>query len=244
MVGQKLVPWYTDGVPSVMNHIVYSDCRPNQNGLGKTCNMNYVSNDTPAKLVVQTPKMYAPFGAKEWEAKEPNKLPKWDLVLNFKGNSIMMSTFTDLIKAIDESNITHAFNNQESFFSEKGKSRDIIADRYSSLYNSKDSKYDPKLNTKLDVRNGQFNGQIYDANENIQTIEYVTAQSYVQALIEFGSLWVVDKRFGMTIRSIQLMVHKQDQIDKLSIVPMDTDEDIKTHFQNDQLSEEEIDESE
>ena len=239
MVGQKLVAWQTEGIDSVLRNIEYGECRPNQNGLGKSCNMNFIDNGTPTKLVVQTPKMYAPFGAKEWEAKEAGKAPKWDLVLNFKGNSVMMKSFTDLIKALDEANITHAFENQETFFNEKGKSRDIISDRYAAMYNTKDPKYDPKLGTKLDVRQGQYQGQVYDAQENLHPIDYVTAQCYVQALVEFGSLWVVDKRFGMTIRTIQLMVHKQEQINTLAITPMDTDEDPATHVHDDQNNYEE-----
>ena len=229
MVGQKLVAWHNEGNEAILSNIAYGECRPNQNGLGKACNMNFMDNGTPAKLIVQTPKMYAPFGAKEWEAKEPGKAPKFDLVLNFKGNSAMMTQFTELIKHIDEANITYAFDNQEAFFGEKGKSRDIIADRYSTLYNIKDPKYDPKLNTKLDVRQGNYQGQVYDTNATVQPLEYVTPQCYVQALIEFGSMWVVDKRFGMTVRTIQMMVHKQEQITGLAITHMDTDEDPSHH---------------
>jgi len=191
--------------------------------------MNFIDNGTALKLIVQTPKMYAPFGAKEWEPKESGQSSKWDLILNFKGNSSMMTSFTDLIKQIDEANITYAFENQEAFFNEKGKSRDIIADRYSNMFNTKDTKWDPKLCTKLDVRQGNYNGQVYDANAVLKSLDYVTPQCYVQGLIEFGSLWVVDKRFGMTVRTIQMMVHKQEQITGLAITPMETDEDPSQH---------------
>jgi hypothetical protein len=229
MVGQKLVAWQTEGNEAVIGNIAYGECRPNQNGLGKSCNMNFMDDGTPSRLIIQTPKMYAPFGATEWEAKEPSNAPKWALVLNFKGNSTMMAQFTELIKLIDEANITYAFENQEAFFNEKGKSRDIIADRYSNIFNNKDPKYDPKLNTKLDVRQGTYQGQVYDAKAALQPLEYVTGQCYVQALIEFGSMWVVDKRFGMTVRTIQMMVHKQEAITGLAITPMETDEDPSMH---------------
>ena len=231
MVGQKLVAWHIDGIEAVIGNIAYGECRQNQSGLGKSCNMNFMDNGTPSRLIVQTPKMYAPFGAKEWEAREPGKAPKWDLVLNFNNNSVTMTQFTELIQQIDEANITFAFENQEAFFNEKGKSRDIIADRYSNIFNNKDTKYDPKLNTKLDVRQGTYQGQVYDSKAELQPLEYVTAQCVVQALIEFGNMWVVDKRFGMTVRTIQMMVHKQEAITGLAITPMDTDEDplMNTH---------------
>ena len=143
-----------------------------------------------------------------------------------------MTSFTNLIKGIDELNITYAFENQEAFFGETGKSRDIISDRYSPLYNVKDPKYDPKLSTKLDVRQGQYQGQVYDSSEQLVGLDYVTGHSYVQALVEFGAMWVVDKRFGMTLRTIQMMVHPQEQIKTLSITPMETDEDPSTHTHN------------
>ena len=236
MVGQKLVAWQTEGLDAVLRNLMYGECRLKQSGLGQSCSMSVQDNGTPAKLVVQTPKMYAPFGVKEWEAKEPGKAPKYDLVLNFKGSSAMMVMFKQLIMAIDEANVTYAFENQESFFGEKGKSRDIIADRYSNIFNVKDTKYDPKLSTKLDVRHGQYHGQVYNKEGKDETLEYVTPQCYVQALVEFGSLWVVDKRFGMTVRTIQMMVHKQEQINSLAITPMDTDEDPASHASFDDAS--------
>ena len=67
MSGQKLVAWHTEGVEKVLNNLAYGECRPNQSGLGKSCAMNFIDNGTPTKLVVQTPKMFAPFGVKEWE---------------------------------------------------------------------------------------------------------------------------------------------------------------------------------
>ena len=228
---QKLVSWQNDGIPSVLNHLGYGECRPNATGQGKSCQMNYLDNGTQARLVVQTPKMFAPFGAKEWEAREPGGRPKWDLVLAFKGNSPMMQMFAELIKQIDEANITYAHENQEAFFGDKGKSRDIIMDRYTPLFKP-NAKYDPKLSTKLDIRNEQYTGQVYDNHETMQNLSYVTPMCYVQALIEFCPMWVVDKRFGQTVRTIQMVVHRQEQISQLVIKPMETDEDTNTHTHN------------
>lgn len=232
MSGQKLVAWHTEGVEKVLNNLAYGECRPNQSGLGKSCAMNFIDNGTPTKLVVQTPKMFAPFGVKEWEG-QADRPSKWDLVLSFKGTSPMMAEFEKLLKKIDDANVTHVYENQETFFGEKGKSRDIIADRYSPLFNTTNVKYEPKLTTRLDVRNTRYTGQIFDSEARPQELGFVTPMCYVQALIEFGPLWLVDKRFGQTVRSIQMMVHKQEQICGLAITPMETDEDPSTHTHND-----------
>lgn len=224
MSGQKLVSWQKDGVGCVLQNIAYGECRPNQTGLGRSCSMNYVEGSCQSRLVVQTPKMYVPFGAKEWEARESGKPNKWDLVMSFKGNTVPMNMFSQLIQAIDEANVTYAYENQEAFFSEKGKSRDIILDRYTPIYNNSNPKYEPKLGTRLDFRNGAYTGQVYDPSGVQQDIDFVTPHCYVQALVEFGSLWVADKRFGQTIRTIQMMVHKQDTIRTLAITPMELDD--------------------
>lgn len=229
MSSQKLVNWQNNGIENVLNNLAYGECKPNVSGMGKSCTVNFIDNGTPCRLVIQTPKMFAPFGAKEWEPREPGKPSKWDLVLSFKGSSPMMSDFTKLLQAVDEANITHAFENQEAFFGEKGKSRDIIQDRYTPLVNNTNPKYEPKLTTKLDVKNGEYTGMVFDQHRQLQDLNYLDKMSYVQALVEFGSMWVVDKRFGQTIRTIQMMVHRQEQIRELAITPMDTDEDISTH---------------
>lgn len=225
MSGQKLIVWQNEGIDAVLKHLSYGECRPNQSGLGKSCAMNYSDDGTPHRLVVQTPKMYSPFGAKEWEAQDPTRAPKWDLVLSFKGSSSRLAEFAKLLQAIDDANVSHVHANQEVFFGEKNKSRDIIQDRYSPLYNASNAKYEPKLTTRLDVRQGSFMGQVYDRSETLQSLEYISPHCYVQTLIEFGPLWVVDKRFGQTVRTIQVMVHKQEQINSLAIVPMDMDDE-------------------
>eukprot|EP00965_Chrysotila_dentata_P221106 6192199-Pleurochrysis_carterae.AAC.1 len=78
-MSQKVVPWHKDGIHAVLDNISYGECRANPSGMGKSCNMVFKDNGTPCRLVCQTAKMFAPFGAKEWEAKEPGKPPKWDL---------------------------------------------------------------------------------------------------------------------------------------------------------------------
>jgi len=229
MSSQKLVNWQQVGIDGVLNNLAYGECKLNMSGMGKSCTVNFVDAGTPCRLVCQTPKMFAPFGAKEWEAKEPGKPSKWDVVLSFKGTSPSMLNFTKLMQAIDEANVTHAYENQEAFFGEKGKSRDIIQDRYTPLVNNSNPKYEPKLTTKLDFKNGEYSGMVFDQHSKLQDINYLDKMSYVQALIEFGSMWVVDKRFGQTVRTIQMMVHRQEQIRELAITPMETDEDLSTH---------------
>eukprot|EP00965_Chrysotila_dentata_P034066 1134630-Pleurochrysis_carterae.AAC.1 len=89
-MSQKIVRWDKDGIHAVLDNISYAKCRANPSGVGKSCNMVFNDNGTPCRLVCQTAKMFAPFAAKEWEAKEPGKPPKWDLVMSFKGTSPRM----------------------------------------------------------------------------------------------------------------------------------------------------------
>lgn len=203
--------------------------------MGRSCLQSHILKGVPAKLVLQTPKMQAPFGAKEWESNDPQKPSKWDLVLSFKGAGGQMQAFQELLRAVDEANVTHAFENQDTFFGEKNKAREIIQDRYTSLLNATNQKYEPKLTTKLDVKNGQYSGRVFDNQSVEQDLKFLDRGSYVQALIEFGPLWVVDKRFGQTVRTIQMMVHRQEQIRELAIVPM-ADEDDAQAVQDDGIT--------
>lgn len=228
---QKLVSWQKDGIGAVTENMTYGECKLNASGMGKACSFGTADNGVSAKVVVQTPKLFAPFGAKEWESQDPSRPNKWDMVLSFKGETPQQKLFQALLEAIDEANVTHAFKNQEAFFGETGKSREIIQDRYTPLVNKSNLKYEPKLNTKLDMKNGVYTGQVFDSAGGVQSLAYLEKLSYVQALVEFGSLWVVDKRFGQTVRSIQIMVHRQETIRDLAIVP-DENEDPVTNTAN------------
>lgn len=171
--------------------------------------------------------MFAPFGFNHYPAETENGYDKYSIALTFKGDSPRMQEFLSLMRAIDAANVEMAFQNQEDLFGEKGKSRDIIEDRYNRIVNHKNEKYEPRMTGKLQFRGGYYTGLIFDDSVPPQevSLSYIGQEkSSVVALIELGPIWIADKKFGQTINAIQMKVFKQKNIMHHAITddPMDT----------------------
>lgn len=227
MMSQEIVAW-PGATESILGSLRYSQARQNSSGKGKTVSVAYQTGEgTNAKAVLQTPKMYAPFGFNHYPAEDPGGYDKYSVAMTFKGDSPRMLEFLSLLRAIDTANVEVAFQNQEDFFGEKNKSRDIIEDRYNQVVNHKNTKYEPRMTGKLPFRNGNYTGLVFDDASPPKEVglSYVGKEkSSVIALIELGPLWIADKKFGQTINVIQLKVYKQQAIlhNAIKDDPMDT----------------------
>lgn len=227
MMSQEIIDW-PGATEDIVSRLRYSQARLNSSGKGKTVSVAYQINEgINAKAVLQTPKMFAPFGYNYYPAENENGYDKYSIALGFKGDSPRMQEFLNLMRAIDQANIEMAFQNQEDLFGEKNKSRDIIEDRYNKIVNHKNDKYEPRFTGKLQVKQGIYNGLIFNDSTPPQevTLSYIgNDKSSIIALIELGPIWIADKKFGQTINAIQMKVFKQQTILHHAIKddPMDT----------------------
>jgi hypothetical protein len=227
MMSQQIVEW-PGATENILHSLRYSQARLNSSGKGKTVSVAYqMSDGSNAKPVFQTPKMFAPFGFNHYAAETENGYDKYSIALTFKGDSPRMQEFLGLMRAIDAANVEMAFQNQEDLFGEKGKSRDIIEDRYNKIVNHKNDKYEPRMTGKLQFRNGNYTGLIFNDSAPPQEVglSYIGQEkSSIVALVELGPIWIADKKFGQTINAIQMKVFKQQNIMHNAIKddPMDT----------------------
>merc|ERR1712050_33879 len=227
MMSQEIVEW-PGATDQILRSLRYSQARLNSNGKGKTVSVAYqMSNGNNCKPVLQTPKMFAPFGFNRYAADTETGYDKYSIALTFKGDSPRMQEFLSLMRAIDAANVEMAFQNQEDIFGDKGKSRDIIEDRYSKIVNHKNEKYEPRMTGKLQFMNGNYTGLIFNDSVPPEAVglAYIGQEkSSIVALIELGPIWIADKKFGQTVNAIQMKVYKQQNIMHNAIKddPMDT----------------------
>lgn len=232
MLSQEIVKWSCDsaeGVPlsTLITGLRVGDIRNNASGKGKNVPVawNNVKGNN-VKLVLQTPKMYAPFGISEFRnPQRPEEKPSYKLPLAFKGETERMKAFMELMKAVDEWCVQTAYENQTAWFGETGKSRDIIEDRYNRHVTQKNPRYEPKISPKMDFRNDTFQGFIF--NNDVPPVQvppsYVSNGDSVIALIEFGSFWIADKSFGQHLKVVQIKTFKVQSIMSHAIVDEDGD---------------------
>lgn len=223
-MAQEIVQWKTQEIGDVVSRLRYSQPRLNASGKGKSVSVAYHTEAAAnARPVFQTPKMYAPFGVSSFTPEDGGYV-KFTLPLSFKTDATR--PFLDLLRAVDEYNIQAAFENQEAWFGDKGKAREIIEDRYTRLVQHKDERYEPRFTGKLDFRNNEYQGLVFDDSTppKRMTLDYLEKACTVIALVEFGPMWIVDKRFGQTVRVIQAKVFKMRSLTENAIVDDDGDD--------------------
>eukprot|EP00966_Prymnesium_polylepis_P050297 1164150-Prymnesium_polylepis.1 len=104
-----------------------------------------------------------------------------------------------MLHAIDQAVIDYVFKYQETVLGVTGKSREIIADRYSAIVKVKEGR-EPALDLKFDSKY-----EVYDSAKEAKTVEDITKDSLNVALVRLSYVWANAKGFGLTAKVMQVM---------------------------------------
>lgn len=225
---QQIIPFEDVAQIPMETGLNYGEATPNKSGKGRSVLVNWRKGPGDGvRLVMQTPKMWSPFGVNTYQPDEGGP-PKYSISLSFKGydDNERLKKFHNLFQQLDSTNCAHATQKQEAWWGPGVKDRSIIEDRYTTnLKPDKNGKYAPLLKLKLNFKNGQPDFKIYDAIGNLVDLDYIDGPCFIIALVEIGSLWIADKKFGQNVRVMQMKVFKQSSINDYAIVdhPEDVD---------------------
>ena len=207
------INWMNTSRADVTDAMAFSDPRTTSNGMKI---LDIASNGMQA--ILQTPKLVAPFGAND--KFEPGK---FKLLLRLaptkagKYEQAVIDQFLRMLKALDEAVIDHVFNNQESVLGVSGKSREIIADKYSPLVKVKEGR-EPALDLKFDTK-----FEVYGPNKEAKSLEDITPGSLNVCLVRLSGIWANSKGFGILAKVIQCMTTPSvvEKIEGCAIVNME-----------------------
>ena len=155
------------------------------------------------KLIIQTPKMSAPFGIKKQYKSED----KFEITLNFEENNAWHEQLKRMLKAIEKRIIEYIFEHQE-ILGVSGKSFEVIADKFSSCI-KENHKYGKSIVPKLETKDGRFKAIFFDSNQ-VQ-VEKVNEKSVNHVLIEIPSIWITSGRFGLKMKCIQIQTFESEE---------------------------------
>lgn len=155
-----------------LSKVTFSDVKIDQHGR----KMVYINGNSNGKILVQTPKMYAPNGLKRWRKKEAidNKEDKWELELSFYGedndtdkNSRSIKDFHSKWEQFDELIKRTCMEKSKEWLGKSKVSMDVVEDRYIPMVRvpMKDNErlpYPSRIRCKLDRETdtqGNFTGR-------------------------------------------------------------------------------------
>ena len=205
--------------------IKYSEPRLNANK-GKTI---YLNRADGGKILVQIPKMRAPFGLASYE--DEGKPSTYRLILSVEDEG-----FKTFLNELDNAIVSKIAENSEYYLGKTMNETVIREALYTHVLKpSSDPKYAPGLNLKV-LRNsdGSFVSPCYDTNRQPFDIEKLEKGQNVTAIINIASIWVIGTKFGVSVRLEQLRVTPSQKLASYAFI--DDEEEVSAEF----LSEDEM----
>lgn len=195
-----------------IRHVRLGSLRALDNG-GKIVYVNYKGKP----LVMQTPKLKAPFGVSNWEGKF-----SIDLSLNgHDGSNESVTAFFNALSALDEFLLEEGMQNGMAWFKRKLPNKEVVDALYTrNVKFPKDKstgeitdKYPPTFKLSLPHREGKFQCEAYDVTRNrIELSDIELKGGKVTAIAQCLGIWVAGGKFGCTWKVVQLRCEPQEAI--------------------------------
>jgi len=186
--------------------------------------VNIKDNGSLKRLYVKTPKMFAPFGATNYN---PNNVAsmnnKFSVALSFKGEdeNSEIADLKSLLEKLDELVVDQTCSDKmwSKQISKKKASREVIESAYTHLLKVKDdddNKFPALFNLKAQVnwKDGEpyVGTKVYNTKKQVLDINF---QNYGEVLpkltdmkcvFQVASVWFINKKFGLTLKLVQAKV--------------------------------------
>jgi hypothetical protein len=198
-----------------IDQINFSEVHKNKLG-GKAI---YITIKNNQKLMLQLPPTRAPFGLSPFEDKATKKVTY----------TIPISLDDDTLKQffvnLDAKILDYVCSNSEEILGKK-MSMEVITELYTPLTKyGKDSAYAPQLKLKVQQgRNGEFVPKAYDTKRNNISLEDIEKQDTIHTIVDINQIWVVDKKFGVSVRLEQVMKVPSTKLNDCAFAVSDDDE--------------------
>jgi hypothetical protein len=173
-------------------------------------------------LRFQSPAQVAPGGAKEFQNKTTGVLES--IVLNGtfgKGEDADMNKYMEIIEALENKVLETASERSKEWFGDEFTVAELKKAKMfkSQIRRDPEGKYPPSLQMKLQYYDGKCTTKCYDMNRNAVNYEYITKGSKVVSILEVGSIWLIDGKFGITFKVMQCKAQKNERtIDEYAFI--------------------------
>jgi predicted 3-demethylubiquinone-9 3-methyltransferase (glyoxalase superfamily) len=210
-----------------MSKITFGDLQPMGNQGGKCVPIYYNSN----KFIIQTPECRTPFGVNSFKNEKDGSV-KYSINLSFgksESRSSEQEIMFNLFRKLDDMIINKVFENSFKWLQIKCSTTEVLDALYTPLVKystDKDTKlvtdkYGPTFKLNLHQKNNNFMAACYDDNAELipNILDYKTKGATAQAIIQFGSIYFVNKKFGCAPYLNQLQITPPASIQGFAFKP-------------------------
>jgi hypothetical protein len=245
-----------------LSKVNFSELKKQQSGWVSWINMN---SGGMKRIYVKTPKMFAPFGASNYNPQnKPELNNKFQVALSFKGadENEEVNDLKKLLRKLDNLVINKCSESRDWMKalsnSKKKISKEVIESQYYPVLKKQDDdKYPPLVNLKALVKweGGLPNvgTKVYNTKKELIDIsfdnytEVLPKLSDMKCVFQVASVWFINKKFGLTLKLIQSKIYPK-MLESLADFALDDEdeeegEELNTNaLDSDEESEDESDE--
>ena len=175
-----------------------------------------VTTHADSSLKIQFPRMYMPFGIAGWTPEVGDVKYNVDFSLtgyDEEGNYV--KKFYDTIVELENAVIEEVASQSVEIFG-KEMTKDELYPLFNSNIKEGVNGHPPKFRVKVDTTvHGVLKADVFDANKNRlkdQIENGLYSRNSGRALVEIASVYFLNKKFGMTYKLSQLMVHEPERL--------------------------------
>ena len=174
--------------------------KPKQNSMGGQHIFVNIPNtiQEESKICLQTPLCNLPFGMNEYNG-------RYNLDLQLNDNNMK-----EFLASFDKKIIETASINSFSWF-KKSMHESVIKELFKPQM-KQNGKYPPLFRVKVPMKNNEFDGKVYNKNQEEISIHKIEKGCKIQAIIENTGIYFVAKDFGVTWKVIQLKVYPSEKL--------------------------------
>ena len=242
------------------SNVVFSELKKMGKGGAMMSYVNYKVDGKSKKLIIQIPKMFAPFGASTYKKEElpAGQLPKYDVQLSLDTKDKKIKALKEFLEGLDELACKHAASNKEwlkqlAYKNKKKKSKDEVAEdlednKYTTIYKEpRDEKYPGTFKVKIpvDYKTQQPAVQVYNKNKQKMELTFDTIEQVLpkllemKAVVQISHVWFVSGKFGIVLKMLQCMTYQRESLSGLSLLD-DSEEEEESDAEEEEESEAEV----
>lgn len=185
--------------------VTFSDMRKNKMG-GKAV---YLSTNNNNKVMIELPKMRAPFGLGEYLDQNSNRTT-YSINLSLDGQDDLMAK----LRAFDDVIVKTVAKNSNAWLGKKHSEAVVRDALYSPIVKDpSDPKYSPTIKLKI-LTDGEnnFKPKVFNSKREVADLRDIEKGQSISSIIEVSQVWIIDNKCGVSIRLSQGKLHPTDKL--------------------------------
>lgn len=242
-----------------LNNIEFSEMRKQPKG-GSMVFINYKDPTTKKShpLIVQIPKLFAPFGASYFQKEDlpVGQLKKYNVSLSLDEKRKGVVSLKSFLSKLDIMIKQKALKNKDWKSQLPKKLNEILIEAFytPTIKSASDEKYPDSLNAKIPInwKTKQpgielFNKQREELEVTFDNIEQLLPKlSELKGLVQISHIWFVSKKFGVTLKLKQAMTYPKEVLKGFALLDDSDDEEqeLVTELEKVELEDSDVEEVE